>query len=136
MSAALPLRNITNQPDDQELLTREGVSWRATYTYKVKGFRYTDEACIRDVSRNGCGIRGRTCLAVGSQMTITFYLMDQQRPLAVPAKVACITDEFFEVQFLHLSKQAYERMQRYMRPQERESSVQETPLQRKRRNFT
>ncbi len=130
MSALSPIKSRREEQDDhQSAATPEAVTWRATYTYQANGFKYTDEAAIRDVSRNGCGIRGRTRLAIGSKTTVTFYLGDRQRPLSVAAKVICMAGDLFGVQFLNLSKGSYERIQRYLQQgQEGPSSdVQQTP---------
>ena len=107
--SANPVRRRTETPPDGET-----VSWCATYTYEANGFRYTDEALLRDVSRHGCAIRGRTCLAVGSKTRITFYLSDHQRPLSVPARVILVRDTIFAVEFLQLSHGGYERLQRFI----------------------
>jgi hypothetical protein len=90
------------------------VSWRATYTYEANGFRYTDEALLRDVSRHGCTIRGSTCLTIGSKTSVNFYLSDQQRPLCVLARVISVRGTIFGVEFLQLSHSAYERLQRFI----------------------
>jgi len=105
------------------------VSWRATYTYEANGFRYTDEALLRDVSRHGCAIRGRTSLALGSKTRVTFYLSDHQRPLSVPARVSWVRDTIFGVEFLHLSHGAYERLQRFIqqRLEDPQPGARETP---------
>lgn len=115
MSAANPIRRRTEtQSDHESASTRETLSWRATYTYEANGFRYTDEALLRDVSRHGCAIRGRTSMAVGSKTRVTFYLSDHQRPLSVPARVSWVRGTIFGVEFLQLSHGAYERLQRFI----------------------
>lgn len=115
MSAANPIRHRTDtQPDHESASSGETVSWGATYTYEANGFRYTDEALLRDVSRRGCAIRGRTSMAVGSKTRVTFYLSDHQRPLSVPARVSWVRDTIFGVEFLQLSHSAYERLQRFI----------------------
>jgi PilZ domain-containing protein len=117
MSAQRPLRDRSDKEDKPPSPTNhEAVFWRATYTYQAKGYKYTDEASIRDVSRNGCGMRGRACLTVGTKTTVTFYLEDRQRPLSVAARVIWVTGELFGVEFLRLSADDYERMQRYAQP--------------------
>ena len=109
MTGQRPLRQRSKREDDDDApsaATEDGLFWRATYTYVANGFRYTDEACIRDVSRTGCGIRGRARLTVGSKTTVTFYLQDGRRPLTVPARVVSVTGEYSAVEFLRLSAEA------------------------------
>jgi PilZ domain len=100
-------------PHVAAISTQEAVCWRATYTYEANGFRYTDEASLRDVSQSGCGIRGRTCLAVGSKTLLTFHLQDGQRPLSVRARVTGVIGDVFRIQFLNLRPEDYKRMQHF-----------------------
>jgi hypothetical protein len=114
MSAELPLRQSSKEDDAAwPVAVGDALLWRATYTFEANGFKYTDEACIRDLSRTGCGIHGRTCLEVGSKTTVIFHLQDGQRPLSVASKVVWVTGKSFDVEFLRLSAGGYERMQQY-----------------------
>jgi len=122
-------RQAERQPDHESPSRTETVSWRATYTYEANGFRYTDEALLRDVSRHGCAIRGRTSLALGNKTRVTFYLSDHQRPLSVPARVSWVRGTIFGVEFLHLSHSGYERLQRFIqqRSEDQQAAAGETP---------
>jgi hypothetical protein len=141
MKAELPLRGRTEisslQGHQRSGATREAVFWRATYAYKSNGFTYTDEASIRDVLRGGCGIRGRTRLAEGTNITLTLYLMDHLRPLSVAAVVSWVAGEFFGVKFLGLSEGKYQRLQRYMQQMLGEFKAEPeevSPIKKVRRN--
>ena len=115
MSAKLQPRQRSKKEDDASAVAIvDALFWHATYTFEANGFKYTDEACIRDLSRTGCGIRGRTCLEVDSKTTLTFHLQDGQRPLSVASRVIWARGESFGVEFLRLSVDSYERMQQYV----------------------
>jgi len=120
-------RRTEKQDDHESLPVDDAVLWRATYAYEANGFRYTDEAYIEHVSRNGCVMRGRTRLEIGSTTTLTFYLADQERPLRVRARVTSVTDEALGVKFLRLSSEAYGRMQRYVLTAPAASSLKTAP---------
>ena len=88
---------------------------RVTYAREEGDFTYIAEGLLRDLSKIGCGIRGRNPPAVGSQITLTLYLQDRKPPLClVGTIVSWVAGDFFGAKFPQLTVEERNRVQQHI----------------------
>jgi c-di-GMP-binding flagellar brake protein YcgR len=116
MKCSLPEQTLVapraHAPLDRRYAERALIHHEVTYT-ATEGARFTTSTgSLKDLSKTGCKILGRTLPAIGGSVTVTLYLNDGHSPLCLTdATVSWIRGDVFAVRFPKLTDDERKRIQ-------------------------